>query len=122
MDVSGYGLDESWKSFVCPDHERYGQQFTPAKFGCGLCQFGTARQFIPIAAQVFDKVATSSEDGEIRTATIEELVAAAREYITDHDQFTEQFQAYLDALATVDAPKPMNPLHLTDEPGTLTRS
>ena len=120
MDVSGHGLNESWKSFVCPDHEWYGRQFTPAKFGCGLCRFGTARQVIPIAAQVFDEVAT--EDGETRTATIDELVVAARKYITGHDQFADQFRAYLDALANVDGPKPMDPLHPTDEPNTLTKN
>lgn len=122
MDVSGHGLDESWKSFVCPDHEWYGRQFTPAKFDCGLCRFGTARQFSPIAAQVFDEVATSSGDDEARTATIDGLVAAAREYITDHDQFADQCRVYLDALATVDAPKPMNPLHPTHDPNTLTKN
>ena len=68
-------------------------------------------------ATVFDEGAT--EDGDTQTATIDELITAAREYITDHDQFADQFRAYLDALATVDGPKPMNPLHPTDEPSTL---
>ena len=120
MDVSGHGIDDSWKSFVCPDHEWYGRQITPTKFGCGLCRFGTARQFIPVATQVFDEVAT--EDGEAETATIDELVAAAHEHITDHEQFADQFRAYLDALANVDGPKPMNPLHPTDEPNTLQKN
>lgn len=120
MNVSGHGLEESWKSFVCSNHEWYGRQFSPAKFDCRLCRFGTARQFIPIAGEVFDEVVV--ENGDTEKAAIDELVAAAREYITDHDQFADQFWAYLEALATVDGPKPMNPLHPTDEPETLTRN
>ena len=33
-----------------------------------------------------------TENGDRRTATIDELVTAAREYTTDHEQFADQFR------------------------------
>ena len=57
-----------------------------------------------------------TENGDTRTATIDERVTAAREYTTDHEQLADQFRAYLEALADVDRPKPANPLWPADEP------
>ena len=117
MDATVHGIDQPWKGFVCPDHEWYGRQFTPERFGCGLCKFGTSRQFIPMAVSVFEAIATG--DGENPTASIDELVTAAREHIVDDEGFADQFREYLEALAKVEHPHPTDPLRAAEEAGHL---
>lgn len=119
MDVTSHGIDQSWKGFVCPDHEWYGRQFTPERFGCGLCKFGTVRQFSPMARSVFEAVTTG--DDENQTIGIDELLTRAREHITDDEQFVDQFRGYLEALSDAAQPHPTDPLRAADDPGYLQR-
>lgn len=116
MDVTVHGIDQSWKGFVCPDHEWYGRQFTPEQFGCGLCKFGTTRQFIPITSSVFAEIV---DDVENETASIDNLVAGARKHIIDHNGFADQFREYLEALAEAEHAGPLDPLRPADEPNQL---
>lgn len=97
FEVTVHGLNEPWKGFVCPDHQWYGRQFTPEKFGCGLCKFGPARQFMGIASLAFKEAA----EGDVSDATlsVQELVLTAREMFIVSEQFAEQFQQYLEELA-----------------------
>jgi predicted phosphodiesterase len=116
MDVTVHGIDQSWKGFVCPDHEWYGRQFTPEQFGCGLCKFGTTRQFIPITSSVFTEIVG---DVENETASIDNLVSGARKHIVDHNGFADQFREYLQALAEAEHAGPLDPLRPADEPNQL---
>jgi hypothetical protein len=113
--VTVHGLDEPWKGFSCSDHEWYGRQFTPEKFGCGLCKFGPSRQFNSIAYIAFDKATSKNEE----VASIDELAVAARDSIVDDDVFAKQFRLYLEELANTDQPHPTKPLKPAEEPRTL---
>jgi len=117
MDVTVHGIDQSWKGFVCPNHEWYGRQFIPERFGCGLCKFGTTKQFIPMARSVYETLVDDVNDA---TVGVDELVEAARDNIIDHDDFAEQFREYLQALAKADRAGPTDPLRPADKPETLT--
>jgi predicted phosphodiesterase len=117
LEVAVHGLDEQWKGFVCPDHQWYGRQFTPEKFGCGLCKFGPGRQFSSIAFIAFEK-ATSEEE---ETASIDDLVVAARDGVVDDGTFADQFRSYLEELANVDRPHPTDPLKPAESPESLKR-
>jgi len=110
LNISVHGIGQPWKSFICSDHEWYGQQFTPTMFGCGLCKFGPERQFRSIAITVFTDVATDNEDKSGPTADMNELVSAARNRFTDSDQFARQFRSYLTMLAENEDPSPGVPL------------
>jgi len=116
--VAVHGLDEQWKGFVCPDHQWYGRQFTPEKFGCGLCKFGPTRQFMGMASLAFRGVAEG--DVSNASASVQELVSEARERFIDSAQFANQFQEYLEALASKENAGPRDPLIPVDgEPHTL---
>lgn len=39
LDVECHGIDEPGKSVMCSDHEWFGTQFRPERFGCHLCRF-----------------------------------------------------------------------------------
>ncbi|MDS0300928.1 hypothetical protein NDI76_19460 [Halogeometricum sp. S1BR25-6] len=116
MEVAVHGLDEPWKGFVCPDHQWYGQQFTPEKFSCGLCKFGPDRQFMGMAPVAFRE--TAEDDISNATASVQELVLAAREIFVDSEQFAEQFRQYLDVLAARENPGPTDPLAPVDDDST----
>jgi len=119
LEVDVHGLDEQWKGFVCPDHQWYGRQFTPEKFGCGLCKFGPSRQFSSIAYIAFETVTSKENNSE--TASVEDLVDAARDTIVDDEMFAKQFRSYLEELVSVDQPHPTNPLKPAEQPGVLKR-
>lgn len=99
MDIMVHGIDQSWKGFICPDHEWCGRQFTPERFGCGLCKFGITKQFIPMTRSVIE---TFVDDLDDATASVDDLAVAARNHIVDHDGFAEKFREYLEALAEAD--------------------
>lgn len=113
LEVAVHGLDERWKELVCPDHQWYGREFTPEKFGCRLCKFGPTRQFKGMASLAFREAV----DGEISNAaaSIQELVSVAREIFVDSDQLAEQFERYLNGLATRETAGPRDPLVPVDD-------
>ena len=116
MNVMVHGIDQSWKGFVCPEYKWHGRQFTPDRFGCGLCKFGTARQFIPITRSVFEDLAGELDN---TTVCVDDLVAAARERVVDDNGFVDQFREYLEVLAEVEQASPADPLWPADEPNHL---
>lgn len=109
IEVTVQGIDEPWQGFVCPDHQWYARQFTPQKFGCGLCKFGPTRQFSAMATLAF-KEAVPEDEGSDALVSVQELVSTARELFIDSEQFAEQFQAYLDSLAEREHAGPTDPL------------
>jgi len=120
LEVAVHGLDEQWKGFVCPDHQWYGRQFTPEKFGCGLCKFGPTRQFMGMASLAFRE--TVDAETSNATASVQELVSAAREIFIDSGQLAEQFEQYLNDLAARENAGPMDPLAPVDDDSNRLRT
>lgn len=116
MTVHVRGLDEPWKDIICPDHEWYGRQFHPSKFGCRICKFGAQQQLGPMVHHAFN-AAVGGED-EDPSATIDEIVANARRLFVDSDEYAAQVRKYLQALAENEKPSPFDPLIPAGESGT----
>lgn len=118
LEVTVHGLDEQWKGFVCLDQQWYGRQFTPEKFGCGLCKFGPTRQFMGMASLAFRETADAETSNA--TASVQELVSAARELFIDSDQLAEQFEQYRNELAARETAGPTDSLApVNDNPNRL---
>jgi len=117
LDESGIttqvlGLDERWKPVVCPDHEWYGRQFHPEKFGCRICKFGPQQQFAPMVHFAFN--AATDGVGNGKTAKLEEIITSARGLFVDTEEYAQQIRQYLLVLAENDTPGPFDPLVPTD--------
>ena len=97
IEVTVHGLDEPWKEFICPNHQWYGRQYTPKRFGCRLCKFSPNKQFSRIYSLSFrEAVGEKTSDA---TASVQEIVSEARDMFINSEQFAEQFQQYLVELA-----------------------
>lgn len=103
-----HGINERWRAVECPNHQWYGTQFHPVKFGCRICEFGPQRQFSPMARIAFNSVTDGAENEE--TATVEEIVSSARKLFVDTEEYGEQIRRYLLDLAVNPAPSLYDPL------------
>jgi hypothetical protein len=58
---------------------------------------------------------TADDDTSNATASVQELVSAAREIFIDSDQLAEQFEQYLNELAARETAGPTDPLAPVDD-------
>jgi hypothetical protein len=82
IDVTVHGVNESWKEFVCDDHPWYGTQYTPAKFGCGLCKFGPQKQLARLLkTAIYAEIPTDQDSLNPVDCqySVDELVATIRD-------------------------------------------
>lgn len=50
------------------------------------------------------------EEENTETASVDDLVDAARDAVVDDEMFAKQFRSYLEKLASADRPHPTDPL------------